>query len=42
MTNSRIRLCVDIKGILCGNYEYELVDELKKAFNKAKKFKEAT
>ena len=41
--DSFMRICGDIRteGGLCGNYEYELADELKKAFSKAEKFKEA-
>lgn len=39
--DSFMRICGDIKGCLCGNYEYELAGELKKAFSKAEKFKEA-
>lgn len=41
--DSFMRICGDIrtKGSLCGNYEYELADELKKAFNNAEKFKGA-
>lgn len=37
--DSFMRICGDIrtKGCLSGNYEYELADELKKAFSKAKK-----
>jgi hypothetical protein len=40
--DSFMRICGDIRteGCLCGNYEYELADELKKAFDKAEKFKE--
>ena len=38
--DSFMRICGDIKGCLCGNYEYELVSELKRAFSKAEKFKE--
>lgn len=38
--DSFMRICEDIKGgSLCGNYEYELAEELKKAFSKAEKFK---
>lgn len=39
--DSFARICGDIKGCLCGNYEYELASELKRAFSKAEKFKEA-
>lgn len=41
--DSFMRICGDIRaeGSLSGNYEYELADELKKAFRQAKKFKEA-
>lgn len=37
--DSFMRICGDIraKGILSGNYEYELADELKKAFKVAYK-----
>lgn len=40
--DSFMRICGDIReeGSLSGNYEYELADELKKAFSKAEKFKE--
>lgn len=39
--DSFMRICGDIRteGRLSGRYEYELAYELKKAFNKAKKFK---
>lgn len=39
--DSFMRICGDIKtkGILSGNYEHELADELKKAFSKADEFK---
>lgn len=41
--DSFMRICGDIRtdGCLCGNYEYELADELKRAFDKAEKIKEA-
>ena len=37
--DSFMRICGDIRteGGLCGNYEYELADELKKAFSKAER-----
>lgn len=40
--DSFMRICGDIRteGCLCGNYEYELADELKKAFGKAEKIEE--
>lgn len=41
--DSFMRICGDIRteGCLSGNYEYELADELKKAFLRADKAKEA-
>lgn len=41
--DSFMRICGDIRteGCLSGSYEHELADELKKAFGKAEKFKDA-